>query len=205
MKTFISLSLGLFSILLFQNCSGTGYETSAQELSSLSSNEDFSILMMNQSVTSGEVLIEVVASPHLLRDAKSVLWDHVLGEDLKFCDQSTSADRSRTTFRCPSKDLLTIYLIVTNHSNQQATSQVEIDLRSEDPFTPNPTDEIELTGQQIYEMRCAGCHKALSQSEKRGVTLNRLNTALNTVSAMGFLKNQLSEKDKSALIEALNN
>jgi|GEM_PF-5185291 len=196
-KTLTGLFI-LSLIVTMQNC-GKGNFASPKSVSSLGTSSDLSVLRSGSSDQA--ITVDVRASAALLRNAKSVLWDHVFGEDLTYCEQTTTADKSVTTFLCPGEGWLTVSLFIEYLDGTQVTKQAQIYLSPTGASQGGHEDE--MTGAQLYTLYCSGCHGALNVSTKRGVTLERLNSALNSQSAMTGLKNQLTDETKSAIVQAL--
>lgn len=70
--------------------------------------------------------------------------------------------------------------------------------------SPTPTPAPAPDGAALYAANCAGCHGALGNSAKQGITLARLQGAVsNNIGGMGFLST-LTAAQQEAIVTALN-
>lgn len=77
-------------------------------------------------------------------------------------------------------------------------------------YQPNGTNEFAssnvdplLNGKTLYTTNCVGCHGSISSSTKKDISVTRLNSAINEVTAMSFLKGRFSETEIEQIVLAL--
>lgn len=189
-------------LLGFQNCSKAGFQSQGADLSSTSV-DGLLKLDMNSEQTGSSPLVQVSANLGLIPNVQSVLWDNSLGDDLSYCDQTTSMDKATTTFLCSEAGWLTVYLTVHTTDGDTLTYSMKVYVQG-DGSTPT-VPSTPLTGPQLYAQYCSGCHGPIESSTKRGINISLLNTGLTTIDQMSGLQNELSEDQKAAIISALNN
>lgn len=190
--------LAFLMILTMQNC-GNGSFHSGTQLRSLAT-EGLAVLRVSNP-SGSSVLVDVKANDQLFVGSTSILWDHTFNEDLVYCEQTTTANKTVTTFLCPGEGVLTVFLYVEYSNGAQITKKVRFNLS---PTGNSPLGPIsELTGAELYTLYCSGCHGAINSTPKRGLTLPRLNSALSSVPLMSSLNNILTTDDKSAIVKAL--
>lgn len=196
MKKWIYLLL-LITPLFFQNCAGNfQVERRPQSVS-----ESLSVFRMSVSSQSNPI-VEVQARSELIQQAESVLWDHIFEEDLTYCEQTTSVDKITTTFMCPKPGWLTVFLYLEFSDGSQSTERLKVYVNADENQSGGESLE-NLSGAELYQVHCAGCHSALATSTKRGITMSRLDSGLSTVSQMSALKGMLSNSEKQAIVNAL--
>jgi hypothetical protein len=193
-------------LVSIQNCAQSGFESvhsGANSSSSFSTGDDL-LKVENISFSDGTMpMVQVFADLDKLGNVKSAMWDNIFENDLTFCQQTTSVDKRRTGFLCPGTGVLTVYLLVTLSDGSQRTLSRKISV-DEGTVTPGPgATQGPLDGATLYTQNCSGCHGALAGSTKRGISLSMLNSALNSIGQMSFLRSQLSDAEKQAIVDAL--
>ncbi len=206
MKKLILVLISLSVIMLFQNCSNAGFnsEGTSTSLSSVGGNPTGEALRVTRAEVDGSnnQLVELVVDTSRLGPLVSILWDHVFADDLVFCQQTSDFELRTAAFLCPSKGMLKVSVLVTLLSGETYTESLEIDLDGTGGSGPgNP--EPELTGAQLYTTYCIGCHGGLATSTKRGMTLSRFNSSLNSVSQMAALRTVFTAEQKQKIVDAL--
>lgn len=195
----------LLTILFYQNCADTAFLSQRGGHASFASSNSILKVENEMEDTSNFQIIQVRAHTSHLKDVQTLFWDHIFEDDVEFCEQTSAEQNHLVTFLCPRKGKIQIFLTVTLRSGEVYSEKLDLNLDSViDPGEPNPEDPLPITPQQLYQTYCMGCHGNLANSTKRGITLNRLNNGINGVSQMNFLRNELDNSERQAIVDLLN-
>jgi hypothetical protein len=150
----------------------------------------------------------VLANTSAYPSGTQFLWDHEFGDGSTYCEQTTSFDKSFTTFLCPDSGSVKVYLFISTPDGSQDLATLDLfvgDSSGEGPNptpTPTPMPTVE-TGASLYNQHCSGCHGPLATSTKRNRSLTQLNNAITGVATMRNLST-LTTQQRQLIIDALN-
>ncbi len=224
--TFVALTLG------FQNCSGFEFDEEAWGgLSSVlpdgpapgnglvpladSAGEEsvmYSYEALGNLVIDKDLLF--LSYPRLFeQEPVQIYWDHyiILEEgNMSFCAQRSPEDNLWQVYlNCEQTGVLHLQLtLIFEEGGEDYNYTASVAILGEvltppDPNQPTPNDPTPLTGAELYNMNCAGCHGVLSATNKPNRTAAAIQNAIDmNTGNMGFLSS-LSPDEIRLISEAL--
>ena len=211
------------SVFLFQNCGGFDVShppSSAQTVFTVKTNDATSasvLTLVNDPTTLvGGSPFTVTADLSSFASDTQFMWDHDFSYGLTYCELTTSMDKTTTSFACPGSGIATVDFTAYNSdgTTQPFTMSVTIGTAtttivatptpsSGGTPTPTPTPVVLSADAMLYNTTCSGCHGTLPNlTDKKGISLTDLQTALATQPKMAFL-NPMSLTEENAIISAL--
>lgn len=186
----------LFSTtMLYNNCSQIEVEQFGDSL--LASSSAFEIegdgnIFSSQGIggiASGLDLEFLAYRERFRSDITAVYWDHSFnGSEL--CEQRPGRDDWHVLINCPTEGALRLYLILEfADGTQEFYSGLAQVLATPTEAPPEEEGPAPLSGEQLYELSCAGCHNPGPTSTKRraNMTATVIGNAINRIGQMNFL------------------
>jgi hypothetical protein len=205
-SVFSMFLMAAVTVLLFQNCGSFKAQDGPQSIVSFSSSGEKIALDVSLGLPQKGQAFRILGNTSAYPAGTQFLWDHEFGNGSSYCEQTTSFDKSSTTFLCPEAGPLKVFLYIASPDGSQDMAALELfvgDGSGQPNPTPAPTPTpMAETGVSLYNQYCSGCHGPVATSTKRNRTLTQLNNAITGVATMRNLST-LTNQQRQLIIDAL--